>query len=111
LERNDPKGYVPAAPMPESDADAVRIQAEVDAVLAALDAGKDVRVNAKRLDTLTDIGFGTWDVPHQVAAQVLAVNGPVALRHVGGSEDMAPLKPAAGRLQLQRPMGGPPPSP
>lgn len=109
LERNDPKGYVPAAPTPVSDADAERIQAEVNAVLAALDAGKDVRANAKRLDVLTDIGFGTWDVPHQVAAQVLAVNGPIALRHVGGSLEMAPPTPAASRLQLQRPIAEPPP--
>jgi HEAT repeat protein len=103
IELNDPKRYVAAAKSPETDEDSQRIQAQVDAALAEIDAGRDLALNAKRLDELTDLGFSTWDVAHQVGAQVLAVTGPMSLRRAGGSRELGPTKLPQGKLELKRP--------
>lgn len=103
IELNDPKRYVPAAKNPETDEESRAMQAQVDAALAEIDAGRDLAVNAKKLDELTDLGFSTWDVSHQVSAQILAVTGPMALRRAGGAQDLAPAKVPHGKLELKRP--------
>ena len=103
IELNDPKRYVPAAKQPESEVDSLRLQAEVDALLVKLDNAEDLVANAKKLDELTDLGFATWDIAHQVGAQVLAVTGPLALRPAGGAQELAPTPPSKARLELKRP--------
>ena len=97
------RSYVPAAPVPQTDDEAVQMQADVSATLAAIDAGKDLEAQAKRLDELTDLGFDTWNIGHQVAAQVLAIQGPLAFRHPAGSDTLAPARNMPTKLDLHRP--------
>lgn len=76
----DQIGRVPPAPMPKDADDEVRIQAEVDLILAEVDAGPVTAELALRLAQSTAVEFGTWNYGHQISYQTLAVSGPLALR-------------------------------
>lgn len=103
LERMKDKGFLPAAPVPVGDADAQRIQMEVDLIKVSIDAGQDLPVHARRLNEMTDLGFATWDLSHQIAAQVLAVHGPLSVIRAHGAEEMLPPRPSQRRLELESP--------
>jgi len=94
LESKAATGYLAASPTGDTDEQVARIQAEVDMLKARLIEGRDVAVHGKRLAELTDVGFGTWDLAHQIAAQVLAVHGPLsALGTIGAESLAAPRRP------------------
>lgn len=98
------KGYVAAAPMPQDDAAAAKLQADVDAVHAELDAGRDLAKNGLRLAELTDLSFSTWDFGHQITLQGMAVMGPRAVRLGGDAADeIKPPPPTQRKLQLADP--------
>ena len=101
LANPDPKGYLPGAPVPADEADAVRLQADVDAVHAALDKLEAPRQNAMLLSERTDIAFATWDQGHQIALQVVAVNGPQAVRRGSAENVVAPPPPSRRGLELR----------
>lgn len=73
-------GYVQPAPQPKDEAEATRIQGEVDAALTQIDKGVGLRAAGKHLAELTDVNFATWDYGHQIALQVLAIGGPRQFR-------------------------------
>jgi len=100
IAHGDVHGYLRAAPTPSSPEDARRIQNEVDAVRVALDAGRDVAAQGQRLSELTDLDYATWDYGHQLAAQLLALSGPLALHAASGADVLAPPKPTERHLDL-----------
>ena len=100
IAHGDVHGYLRAAPVATSPEEARRIQDEIDAVRVALDAGKDVAAQASMLSELTDLDYATWDYGHQMAAQLLALGGPLALHAAGGADALAPPKPTERHLEL-----------
>jgi hypothetical protein len=67
---------LPAAPHPDDGPETDRVQAEVDAVRAALDRWEDAPRNGRLLSELTSLQYSTWDYAHQIAFQIMATRGP-----------------------------------
>lgn len=93
------KGYVAAAPEITDEAQATRVQLEVDAALAQIDRGTALREAGKKLSAHTDVGFATWDYGHQIALQVLAIGGPRQFRPARSEEELKPAAPAGVQLR------------
>lgn len=100
------KGYVAAAPEIVDEAQATRVQLEVDAALGQIDRGTELRAAGKKLAELTDINFATWDYGHQIALQVLAVGGPRQFRPTQALEDLKPAAPSGVQLRPGSARGG-----
>lgn len=101
--------HVAPAPEPTDDADAARIQAEVNETLHKIDTEPDPSAAAKHLAELTDLNFNRGDFAHVVSLQVLALAGPTRIRSAGLPEgQQRPVAPAVqlkdgGRVRLQAP--------
>jgi hypothetical protein len=79
----DQIGRVPPAPVPEDYDHEGRIQGQVDAALAELDAADVTAERALAFAQLTAVEYGTWNQGHQISYQTIAVNGPRVLRGIG----------------------------
>ncbi|MSP90588.1 MAG: HEAT repeat domain-containing protein [Myxococcales bacterium] len=101
LANPDRQGYLPGAPVPADEAAAAQLQADVDLVHAALDKLESPRQNAILLSERTDVAFATWDQGHQIALQVVAVNGPHAVRRGSAESVVAPPPPSKRGLELR----------
>ncbi len=93
------KGYVTAAPEIVDEAQSIRVQLEVDAALAQIDKGSELREAGKKLAALTDINFATWDYGHQIALQVLAIGGPRQFRPTHTVDEVKPAEPTGVQLR------------
>lgn len=95
-------GYVPAAPDYVSDEEIHARQVDIDVLVADIEAGKDLRLNGLKLNELTDVGFATWNLGHQIAIQVLAVRGPERALAAGGDAlPMTAVRAGAQKLQIE----------
>lgn len=102
------KGYVSPAAELVDDAQVARVQGEIDAALAQIDRGSELRAAGKKLAELTDVNFATWDYGHQIALQVLAIGGPRQFRATHTVEEAKPAAPSGVQLRPSSARGGPP---
>ena len=76
----DQVGRVPPAAPPEDDVQELKMQDDVDMLIAKINKGTDLAASCLELARATAVEFGTWNFAHQISYQTIAVYGPMALR-------------------------------